>query len=300
MSNKIKVVLLGTVTVIILVVSLGVFFYQKQQSLSQNSLQQNQSANQAADQGELPRVYEKPIICSKSDIANLAKLDSNKQYIFMPDGEAQSDISSYNNYLFCKLFLKNSSADMLDDLIGNSNDFSQKAYMQQWFAKLNSLNVIFKNVDCGSSDVNIAVNKYKKAILEPLSESAPINLSDNLTSNIKTNLSNISSLDLCGFFKRTPETVAKLKKDDFCAGSFECNALMNDDIEICTKLSNEGDVEMCKDNIWYQRALGGDDIGMCSNIKSFNMNIACQVYFIDNDSMCDGMANDISNKFFCK
>lgn len=323
MSNKTKVLIIFVITLLLVVISVGGYGYlKKMRQVSQEKIGQNvaqdtkeDAATKEPEKRDLDENVSKEIkddnpnsadnlkkgICGKNDIAKGKTLEAGKQYVTRIQNIDQSAVAYYNHYLFCKLFTGADVNGVLAGIINSdSGGFSQKDFASEWFIKLKASNDIFKSKSCDSQEVSMAVFDYKRALLSPKEGSAPSNLPDNINGGLRSNLVNISSADLCGFFKRTSGVVDRLERDNFCAGNLECQGLLKDDTDVCSGFGNDADRKMCVDSVLYFRALRNNDPSACSKVETFHRNIACQAYFLKNDAgMCDGLSNDINEKF-CK
>ncbi len=240
------------------------------------------------------------VICGRESIKNTKPIEDGKIYVTRVSGADQNSVAYYNDYLLCKMFITEKTASIAEDFIGTENNFSQSSFAENFFTEFSSWGAIFKSSDCGSVEVSNAVSNMKKAVLSPAENSAPADLSNDINIKFSNNLRNVSSADLCGFFKRNADTIAKFEKEDFCAGDLYCQATIKDDINVCAGLASEDDKKSCRDNTWYQRALRSNNIATCANVESSQQNIACQAYFLNQFSnMCDGLINTINDKF-CK
>lgn len=304
MLNNKKIILLLIISALILGSGSYVMYFKKAQQVSQKITEKQQAPNdknEVAQSTVIPQDNEVNVICKDIDIANGSIIRDGKQYIIRSKAADLSSVSHYNDYIFCKLFSNKSVDEVLlaKAISDNSANFSQQAFFREWFVKLKSLNNILKSSNCDSEEIDDDVKNYKHSILSPETKSAPADLPNNISSTIAANLEKITSADLCSFLKHTPTALEKIN-ENFCAGNFECLAMLKDDATICNGYEFGDDKEMCSDNVWYLRALRKTDINICSNIKSSHKNIACQAYFLDSDpDMCNALANEIK-KTFCK
>lgn len=302
MSKKFAVVSAVAGVIIILLV---VFYLNWNLKVRDKESPQDQTSevNNEEKQNEITddSEFKSASICERKGIVDMAQIDNDSQVITRVEAANKDESAYYNDYLFCESLANGGrSGDVFNNTIEIS-DFSQKAYLLDKLAKLNSLNAMLKSSDCKSSDVVKAANDYKKVTLSPSNDSSPANLKNETMGNIKKNLSDIAPADLCGFFKRNNEVVEKLKSQDFCVGYAWCEAMIDDNLDACDKLASEDDKKSCRDDAWYLRAINGGNAEDCSNIGSSIKNISCQAYFLeDKKAMCKGIASEIKATFYCK
>lgn len=310
MSKKTKIILVCVFLLLVISLGVGVFLYFKktQQVKKDDAVAVSVKENpKNINPTNLPKPDNQPslpgdrgVICGSDAIKNLKQLENNKRYLTRVQGADQSAPAYFNDYLLCALFVKDQSSVTHGEFFGKADGFSQASFANNFFAEFSSWGAIFKSVDCSSAQASDAVANLKKAVLSPTENSAPADLSNSADTKFMANLRDVSSPDLCGFFKRNAEVIARFEKQDFCAGDIYCKATIADNVDTCKGLVSDDDKRSCRDNVWYQRALRNNDMNLCSNVETAQQNIACQAYFLgDNSDMCNGLINEINDKF-CK
>lgn len=319
MSGKMKLVLMSAGLVLVLAVVVGsAFYFMKGREVSREGTSSTGVGTESADGTEdvgsksdsptsapstIIRTAEKSFICKRKGIENLKPIEADKKYVTRIPGAEQNDGAYYNDYLFCTSFLDGRKGVPTEDYVEGSDSISQRSMANKWFAEFSVWNDIFGSSDCGSHEVDISVNRFKQLLLsQDGNAAAQGGFQNTFQDGFRTNLANISSADMCGFFKRVPETLFRLRAADFCSGNFECQALMDDDTSLCDRMDFgiDSDKAACRDNVWYQRALKSGDVKKCTNMETSYKNIACQAYFLGKyTDMCNGLINDINEKF-CK
>jgi hypothetical protein len=233
----------------------------------------------------------KSLVCGGEDIKNIKPIENNKEYVTMSSSVAQVEAYHYNDYLFCKMFSGGQSGDILTSFIGSSDgNFSRSSFASRRFIETNTINTFLKSKDCNSKEVEDAVNGLKGVISETSGNS------------FENSFKNVSSSDICEFFKKVPATLNKLEASNFCSGSMDCQALMDNNIALCDNIKSEaeGSKVECKDTFLYQQALLNGDVTACLKLATPYKQIACQTYFLENRAdMCDGLLNEI-NDSVCK
>ena len=301
MFDQRKIILGLVLFVLVLAIGFGGYaYYQKNRQIGQkntdNILKNSGGQNPKAGPEEELRKN----ICNQGEITT-AKTEKNQKYLTGSEIETQSKSpiqDRYNDYLFCKLFSGAEVDKTLQDF--KTKDDLEEGFSSKEFAKsrstiLNAVSIIFKSKDCNSAEVAAAVAEYKKTQLSPDAGTLLPSLPDNRSAKFKNNLANISSTDFCGFLKREPRVLEKIKNDNFCLENTECRASLEDDLKLCDEPKEEDDKKTCVDGMWHLRALRNNDESLCANVKIFHKNIACKAYFLEKrQDMCNGLAENLS------